>query len=309
MIYAEPKDVVACYRLLLGREPDAAGLKNFTDLVSGGKVSTSELATLFIASPEFVNIQQASIENSNKIERVRMRNFPFEMDTAPSWNAINREIYKNKTYEPHITREILNTSLDGKNFVDCGANIGYFTMLACFLGAKVWSFEPNHRNIWFLLRNLEINNFVAEVYPYAVAHKEEIMIYNPIEGNGQIEPFTGRALGTGQEVIRTVTLDKILEGVHVDVIKLDIEGAEWLALSGATELLKSRPVMFVEFSPGGIEATSKISPLDFLNYLKSLNYRIEVIGMDGSRPYAPNEIIEVALRSRGAFADLKFVPA
>jgi len=309
MIYAEPKDVVACYRLLLGREPDQLGLKNFTNLVNTSQVKTTDLAALFIASPEFIGIQQAARQESDQTERVTLRDFSFEMEVAPAWNAINREISLTKAYEPHITREILRIPLEGKVFIDCGANIGYFTILACHRGAKVWSFEPNSRNVWLLMQNLKINGFSAEVYPYAVADREEVVVYNAIDGNGQIEPFTGRSLGVGQEIVRTVTLDKVLAGTPVDVMKLDIEGAEWLALSGAKSVLKNRPVLFLEFSPGGIEAVSGIPPLDFLYHFIGLGYQIEVVGPQTATPHSPAEIIDIVLQSPAAFADLKLSPA
>ena len=308
-IYAEPADVVACYRLLLGRSPDPSGLKNFSDLVSGRGITTIELAGYFMASPEFIGIQQATKAAAEITERVRMKDFPFEMDTAPRWNGINREIAQTRAYESHITRELLRMPLKNKVFVDCGANIGYFTMVACHMGAEVWSFEPNPRNISFLMRNLELNGYSAQVYPYAVADREQIMVYNSIEGNGQLEPYNGRMLGPGQDIVRTVTLDNVLQGVSVDVIKLDIEGAEWLALQGAKRIIQHRPVMFTEFSPSSIKSVSHISPLDFLNCLINLGYKIEVVERDGLATYAPEELIGVAFRSHGAFADLKLSPS
>ena len=44
-------DIVACYRLLLGRAPDAEGLRTFEPMV--GRVDVADLATFFIGSPEF----------------------------------------------------------------------------------------------------------------------------------------------------------------------------------------------------------------------------------------------------------------
>ena len=138
--------------------------------------------------------------------------------------------------------------LSGKVFVDGGANIGYFTLLACSLGAKTWAIEPDARNFWFLLRNLDMNGFSAEVFPYAVADRERIMLFTDNDGIGQLSDYKGEIpTRAGQAIIRTVTLDHILDRVTVDVMKLDVEGAEWLALAGASRVLQDRPMLFLEF--------------------------------------------------------------
>jgi FkbM family methyltransferase len=309
LIYANPEDVTAGYRLFLGREPDAGGYANFSRLVSTGTVTTLELARLFFSSPEFAAVQRRYKQEADQIERVALADFPIMMDTAPAWNPINQTIARDKVYERGLTREVSSVCKDGMVFVDCGANIGYYTMLACHLGARVFSFEPNAKNVWLLSNNLTINGFSAEIYPYAVADKEQIMVYNSNDGNGQLEPFSGFELAEGQEIVRTVVLDNVLEQVRVDAMKIDIEGAEWLALTGASRILEhDRPILFVEFSPGPLQTVSKIAPLDYLQRLEKLNYKIEMIGPDHSTPYAAAEVISVMQQSDTQLVDLKLTP-
>jgi FkbM family methyltransferase len=232
------------------------------------------------------------------------------MDVAPSWNSIHQGIAASRVYEPHITREIGRLPLSGKVFVDGGANIGYFTLLACRLGAKTWAIEPDARNFWFLLRNLDMNGFSAEVFPYAVADRERIMLFTDNDGIGQLSDYKGEIPTAGQAIIRTVTLDHILDRVTVDVMKLDVEGAEWLALAGASRVLQDRPMLFLEFSPPALQAISHISPFDFLEHFVRLGYRIEVITENGTTLFRdPNQVIETALHSQGSFADLVLRPS
>ena len=52
-MYATEADVVACYRLFLGREPDAEGFKNFRALVASGRHPLDDLVALFLSSSEY----------------------------------------------------------------------------------------------------------------------------------------------------------------------------------------------------------------------------------------------------------------
>jgi FkbM family methyltransferase len=234
-----------------------------------------------------------------------MRDLDFVMDVAPDWNPINRVIADSGCYEPNVTRELVKCLHAGMTFVDCGANIGYFTLLACSLGAHVWSFEPNSRNVWLLLRNLKINSFHAEVYPSALAERERILVYSSIEGNGQVEELGSQLIGDSQEIVRTVVLDKVLEGVSVDVMKIDIEGAEAVALMGASGVLEKLPTIFLEFSPTNIENVSKVEALTFLDGLIQSGYRAEIITDEGLESHPPQDICDIAMQSQGCFVDLK----
>lgn len=84
-----------------------------------------------------------------------------------------------------------------------------------------------------------------------------------------------------------VTLDRLLAetGIEkVDVIKMDIQGAEALALRGMFRTLAYNPdlVIFTEFWPWGIEQTG-LSPLGFLSDLQKEGFRFKAIDEDKHR--------------------------
>ena len=79
--------------------------------------------------------------------------------------------------------------------------------------------------------------------------------------------------------ISLTTLDDYLHGERVDFIKMDIEGAEGLALKGMLKTLeKWRPIVVSEFRPANIKK-SGIDPEWFFKVFNDLGYSIKEIGV------------------------------
>ncbi len=76
-----------------------------------------------------------------------------------------------KTYEPHVTNLVKGILKEGGVFLDVGANIGYFTMLAASLvkaNGKVIAIEPNPQNLQLIYSSLLENHLSnVAIYPYA----------------------------------------------------------------------------------------------------------------------------------------------
>ncbi len=131
-------------------------------------------------------------------------------------------------------------------FVDVGANIGYFTCFARSMGKYTLAIEPFAGNLHYLYANLKINNWVddIEVYPIGVSDKLGIMaLYGGGTGASLIEGWAGISPNF-HSTISLSTLDILLgnrfEGKQL-IIKIDVEGAEYKALQGARNILKSTP--------------------------------------------------------------------
>ena len=60
-----------------------------------------------------------------------------------------------ETTEMNILKELIEKS---DVFIDVGANIGYYTCLACSLGKKVLAFEPQQQNLACLIDNIHITD-------------------------------------------------------------------------------------------------------------------------------------------------------
>jgi FkbM family methyltransferase len=123
---------------------------------------------------------------------------------------------------------------------DVGANVGYYTLLSS-LGVgpsgRVFSFEPSPRSLSFLKRHLELNLIAnVDVLEVAVADKSR-------KGKFEEGPSLsmGRIAETGEVEVQMVSLDDLYLSKRVplpDVIKMDIEGAEYDALRGARIILE-----------------------------------------------------------------------
>ncbi len=182
-------------------------------------------------------------------------------------------------WEPGLTSYLGANLKPAMTFVDVGAHVGYFSCLAGrMVGPRglVVAFEPSPRNYELLLANVWRNGLTNVVcFPWAVSNHSGFVDLYLAEGN------TGdnRIFATGDRAhvpVRAVALDA-LEVLRppVDMVKVDVQGAEEAVIRGAEHLLAGSPdaVVVVEFSVH--EATAFGSkPLQLLAYYRSLGYKI-----------------------------------
>ena len=139
-------------------------------------------------------------------------------------------------------------------FIDIGANIGSYTVLASgVVGARSWAVEPDPSTVERLARNVEVNGIDDKVvvYPFALGDRE-----------GDV-PFTigldtvNRVAAAGEpgtRMVRQRTLDALTEGVEPTMIKMDVEGYEEIVLKGAKE-----PWQEPRFKPSRPKQSQRIS--------------------------------------------------
>ena len=136
----------------------------------------------------------------------------------------------------------------GDVVVDCGANHGFSTTLfSRWTGprGKVYAFEPLSHNMKILEENLRLNS-VSNVICRCVAvgsAASKVKITN--HTNGTI--FTNNPpRGQRGVVVPLVRLDDELEAVHVNFLKVDVEGFELEVLKGARQIMASAPRLDIE---------------------------------------------------------------
>lgn len=174
----------------------------------------------------------------------------------------------------------------GDIFVDVGANIGWFTMLATTLigqSGKVHAFEPRKSLSEKLNDSVVLNHCEAIVSVYDMGlsdeNKEEVIMWEKGTDNAGSASF---AMGdTSDNTIKESIVVKRLDDLalpRVDFIKIDVEGAEMLALRGGEMTLKnSRPIVLSEVLPSQLERVSKVSAADYFGFFRNLGYRSFII--------------------------------
>jgi FkbM family methyltransferase len=209
--------------------------------------------------------------------RVRLPHFAL-LVRLDDW-AVGARIALNRTYEPHVTAIIEGLLRPGMVFVDIGANIGYYSLLAARLAGpngKVIAFEPGATNCALLAQSLQLNDMHnVTIKPCAIADIDGSVSYGADDSNGRI----AIERCAGLPGVPAVTLDTALAAEpRIDFIKMDIEGAEGRALRGMQQILqRHRPVVCSEFTPAAMPTTSGMAPELYLDLWRAFGYELSLI--------------------------------
>jgi len=175
----------------------------------------------------------------------------------------------------------------GFSVVDIGANIGYYTVIAAkSVGpeGKVFSYEPENINHSFLEKNIKANNFsnVTALKIGLSDKKGSNKLY--LDKNNKGRHTLAYEKNKECLTIDTDTLDNSLKkygSPKIDLIKIDIEGAEFMALEGMKETINRSPelILFTELYPKAMERLGG-NALAYLDDLKGLGFSLSVIDED-----------------------------
>jgi FkbM family methyltransferase len=170
--------------------------------------------------------------------------------------------------------------------VDVGAHVGYFSLLAARKvgpNGKVFSFEPDPINYELLQRNINLNGY-TNVTAVNAAVADAIgtrTLFQTTLDSGRHSTYHHGLPENGSVEVDTWTLDTFLESKDwptVDLVKVDVEGAEVDVLNGMTVLLEkmSEIQLIVEFNPALLESAG-VESFAFIEKLTSTGLRIAFI--------------------------------
>ncbi len=199
-------------------------------------------------------------------------------------DAVGRGLFRRKTHEPNLTNLLLSrfSSPGEKNFIDVGANIGYFSCLMSKLAGpegKVLAIEPEPQNLELLRQNIKLNN-LANVMVHACA-------LGAAEGSAMLGLYKASNRGRHSLLhedaksrikVPVRTLDEVVQssGLHGSswsLAKIDVEGYEGFVLEGAKETLPQIEILVMEFSPALLKKAG-LDPGSMLRTLTSHFSRI-----------------------------------
>ncbi len=183
------------------------------------------------------------------------------------------------SWEPEVVEEIKRKVTPGMTVLDIGAQSGFYSLLfSKLVGANghVFAFEPLPANYRFLEENLELNrirNVTAE--RSAVADRSgETGFDFPADAPWLVAGPVVASDNQGTFSVPSVSIDDfVLERkVPVHLIKMDIEGAEVMALRGASRTLgRYHPILVIELHSAGQESPMLSIP----GHLRELGYEVQ----------------------------------
>lgn len=201
-------------------------------------------------------------------------------------DVAHRKIAFTGAYEMGLTRRIVDLAKAGGLLVDVGANFGYFSLLWAGNGGgnRVMAYEASPRNVAALRANVTRNGFGGRITVRDCAVGRENGTARFSLGPEEQTGWGGLGAGqTGELEVRVATLDsELADTPQIDVLKIDIEGADTWALFGARRLFDERRVHHVFFE----ENTQRMSALgiregEASGFLRDRGYTVECIADDG----------------------------
>lgn len=173
--------------------------------------------------------------------------------------CISRRLRDTGIWEPFETSLLLRWLRPGDVFVDVGANIGYFSLLAASVvgpQGAVFAFEPDPDNFRLLLANAALNQLAARITAVAAA-------LSATDGEGRLylsaDNLGDHQVYVGEEERRSVPI-RLYQGsrylqsrlARIDVLKVDTQGSEFQVIAGLLPLLRQLPYcprILIELTP------------------------------------------------------------
>jgi FkbM family methyltransferase len=200
-------------------------------------------------------------------------------------NETSRAIFVAGNYEPNEFFLLAQALRPGMIFVDVGANMGLYTLFAARKvgeAGTVLAIEPSTRECERLLKNVAINSLSnVRLLQKAVSDKcsdaDLLVAEDEWSGHNTLGAFAYDTPLATKEIVRTERLDDIVSQEalsRVDVIKMDVEGAEFRALKGAAGILERfRPLMLLELADGALRHQG-CSSTEIWDFFREKGYRL-----------------------------------
>lgn len=248
------------------------------------------------------------LSNINVLRRLiipLLKRFDRDIEMKHPWldgKRISLSLFKHKGYWYHGTSREKETMLLFKEVirqnsivVEVGGHIGFISLWFEYLTSpdgKVYVFEPGINNLPYIRKNVGSSGRITLIEKAVGSSVGMIDFYEDSltgQNNSVVKDFEGYKQNAelsyvssdiNKTTVQITTLDTELKGTNIDFIKIDIEGGEFGAISGATEILAdSQPALMVE-----IQANEKEL------YQLFLKYNYELFDPSGGRLTSPEEL-------------------
>jgi FkbM family methyltransferase len=192
-------------------------------------------------------------------------------------------------YEPAETHFVKAVLRPGDVFVDVGANIGWFTLVASVAvgeSGRVHAFEPRAETVAHLIETVVLNELDDQVttYPYGLADREtsgRLVWVSGTDNPGGSAVWSGEIPANMEEQPIALRPLDALKFDRVDALKVDVEGAELRVLRGGRKTLeRCRPYILSELSPEMLRRVSGVPVEAYFDFVDRLGYRCFIVDVE-----------------------------
>lgn len=248
-------------------------------------------------------VQTALVRASSKLGK-RHFDFAFRPGIPGLWwsasafpDLLTRHLLFSGTYQDDVLFALRTFTAPGSTVFDVGGHHGLMAIVAALAAGpagRVISFEPNPAARRYFEQNISLNHVQnIRIEPIGLSDRDGEVSFFAQKGTASwnsslFEEFIAPGYETEKMTIRTKTLDQYAAetGLVPKLIKIDIEGSEFLALKGAGETIrKYHPVLIMEFNPDAAAAAGTTIG-EIVGFLQKESYRLVVFKRSGLRRYS-----------------------
>ncbi|HLX68179.1 MAG TPA: FkbM family methyltransferase [Verrucomicrobiae bacterium] len=206
----------------------------------------------------------------------------------PYFSLRNRLAHLTKGTEPDIQHLCTQLLRPGMTVMDVGANVGLLARQFCRQvgsSGRVYAFEPDPLTFQFLEFNTRsFKN--KELTQCAVSDNQGPALLHLNFTSGTGNSLLNQGHSTESVPVTCVSLDEFLKqrgNPSVDVIKIDVEGAELGVLRGMRQTMARLPGLkvIIEYCPANLEGAG-VTPHEVFDELRSQKFNLQAIRPDGS---------------------------
>lgn len=218
-----------------------------------------------------------------KPREIIFRDISFNIIVSKENGMVDNEIALKGIWEPYICECLYLNLRKGDVFLDLGANIGFFSLMAARLvgeKGKIIALEPYTKLVTQFKKSVAANNMTnISIHPVACGDTvgtKVLHLRGDNIGGSTLRPVEDDVRFSDQknETIDTVRLDDLLATeTRIDFVKIDVEGYELHALKGMVNLIeKHRPKLLIEFTPEFYATMEGDITNELLEFLRERNY-------------------------------------
>ncbi len=320
-------ELTNAYRLILGREPETQITESDLERWSNWQ----DMRLSFLHSPEakfklsdlaFDGFESGSAKEGLRSEWIRTTTYFGSTIYVRLLDTFSRRILMTGRCNDGMTSAILRRLKPNSVFLDLGANIGWFTLLAAhFIASRkgtghVYAVEANPNVLPYLFASVVDSNLspYVSIRPYAVSDclstvEMDARTIGNLGGYGISGPEQKLA---ERNVLPAIPLDALFPDLEqLDLVKIDIEGSEYLAIEGGIRLLsRLKPTIIMEINVRRLKGVSKRGAQDVLDLMRSMGfqpYAFEGREKGEERLLSDAEVHEL-LRDNNNLLDFMFLP-